>query len=84
MRPSARRGGGVAQVLRPEAGELEVRIEARPETVFEFFVDPEKMSRWKAPRPNSTRDPVVPTAWAASPAVRPSSGSSSRSTLPVA
>jgi uncharacterized protein YndB with AHSA1/START domain len=37
----------VAQVLRPEAGELEVRIEARPETVFEFFVDPEKMSRWK-------------------------------------
>jgi uncharacterized protein YndB with AHSA1/START domain len=42
MRPSARRGGGVAQVLRPEAGELEVRIEARPETVFEFFVDPRR------------------------------------------
>jgi len=37
----------VAQVLRPEAGELEVRIQARPETVFEFFVDPEKMTRWK-------------------------------------
>jgi uncharacterized protein YndB with AHSA1/START domain len=37
----------VVQVPRPDAGELEVRIEARPETVFEFFVDPEKMSRWK-------------------------------------
>jgi uncharacterized protein YndB with AHSA1/START domain len=37
----------VAQVLRPDAGELEVRIQARPETVFEFFVDPEKMTRWK-------------------------------------
>jgi len=37
----------VAQVLRPEAAELEVRIEARPEIVFEFLVDPEKMSRWK-------------------------------------
>ena len=37
----------MAQVLRPDAGELEVRIQARPETVFEFFVDPEKMKRWK-------------------------------------
>jgi uncharacterized protein YndB with AHSA1/START domain len=37
----------VAQVVRPDAGELEVRIQARPETVFEFFVDPEKMRRWK-------------------------------------
>jgi hypothetical protein len=45
MGPSAKRGGGVAQVLRPDAGELEVRIEARPETVFEFFTDPEKMRR---------------------------------------
>ena len=50
----------MAQVLRPEAGELEVRIEARPEIVFEFFVDPEKMSRWKGtsaeidPRPGGT------------------------------
>jgi uncharacterized protein YndB with AHSA1/START domain len=25
----------------------EIRIEARPETVFEFFVDPDKMVRWK-------------------------------------
>jgi uncharacterized protein YndB with AHSA1/START domain len=25
----------------------EVRIEARPETVFEFFTDPDKMVRWK-------------------------------------
>ena len=47
MRPSTKRGGGVAQVLRPETGELEVRIQARPETVFEFFTDPEKMRRWK-------------------------------------
>src|SRR4029450_9925830 len=60
MRRSARRGGDVAQVLRPEAGELEVRIQARPETVFEFFVDPEKMKRWKGteaeldPRPGGT------------------------------
>jgi uncharacterized protein YndB with AHSA1/START domain len=27
--------------------EREVRIAARPETVFEFFVDPEKMKQWK-------------------------------------
>ena len=27
--------------------ELEVRIAARPETVFEFFTDPEKMVLWK-------------------------------------
>jgi uncharacterized protein YndB with AHSA1/START domain len=27
--------------------EREIRIAARPETVFEFFVDPEKMVRWK-------------------------------------
>ncbi len=50
----------MAQVLRPEAGELEVRIQARPETVFEFFTDPEKMRRWKGssaeldPRPGGT------------------------------
>jgi uncharacterized protein YndB with AHSA1/START domain len=25
----------------------EVRIAARPETVFEFFVDPQKMIQWK-------------------------------------
>jgi len=37
----------VAEVLRPDAGELEVRIQARLETVFEFFVDPEMMTRWK-------------------------------------
>jgi uncharacterized protein YndB with AHSA1/START domain len=29
----------VAQVLRPDAGELEVRIQARPETVFGEFVE---------------------------------------------
>ena len=27
--------------------EREVRIAARPETIFSFFVDPEKMMRWK-------------------------------------
>jgi uncharacterized protein YndB with AHSA1/START domain len=27
--------------------EREIRIAARPETVFEFFVDPEKMKEWK-------------------------------------
>ena len=50
----------MAQVLRPETGELEVRIQARPEIVFEFFTDPEKMRRWKGssaeldPRPGGT------------------------------
>ena len=27
--------------------EREVRIAARPETIFPFFIDPEKMMRWK-------------------------------------
>ena len=27
--------------------EREIRIAARPETVFSFFIDPEKMTRWK-------------------------------------
>jgi uncharacterized protein YndB with AHSA1/START domain len=30
--------------------EREVRIAARPETVFDFFVDPEKMRQWKGTR----------------------------------
>ena len=30
-----------------DAVEREVRINARPETVFAFFTDPEKMTRWK-------------------------------------
>jgi uncharacterized protein YndB with AHSA1/START domain len=40
--------------------EREVRIDAAPETVFEFFTDPEKMVRWKGqtaeldPRPGGT------------------------------
>lgn len=47
----------------PEAGEVverEVRIAARPETVFGFFTDPAKMVRWKGvaaeldPRPGGT------------------------------
>ena len=27
--------------------EREIRIAARPETVFEFFVDPQKICQWK-------------------------------------
>ena len=40
--------------------EREVRVAARPETVFDFFVDPEKMVQWKGrraeldPRPGGT------------------------------
>jgi uncharacterized protein YndB with AHSA1/START domain len=40
--------------------EREIRIAARPETVFEFFVDPDKMQAWKGrkaeldPRPGGT------------------------------
>jgi uncharacterized protein YndB with AHSA1/START domain len=30
--------------------EREVRIAARPETVFDFFIDPEKMVEWKGRR----------------------------------
>ena len=30
-----------------DAVEREVRIAARPETIFPFFIDPEKMVRWK-------------------------------------
>jgi uncharacterized protein YndB with AHSA1/START domain len=37
----------VAQVLRPDVGEVEVRIDARPETVFAFLTDPVKVTRWK-------------------------------------
>jgi uncharacterized protein YndB with AHSA1/START domain len=33
-----------------EVIEREVRIDASPETVFEFFVDPEKMTQWKGRR----------------------------------
>jgi len=43
-----------------EAVELEVRVAATPETLWEFFIDPEKMTRWKGrraeldPRPGGT------------------------------
>ena len=71
----------MAQVLRPDAGELEVRIQARPETVFEFFVDPEKMRRWKGTE--AELDPRPGGTWSAGGrAVRPWSANSSRSTLP--
>ncbi len=31
----------------PDVVDVEVRIPAKPETVFAFFTDPEKMTRWK-------------------------------------
>jgi uncharacterized protein YndB with AHSA1/START domain len=37
-------------VQQHDAVEREVRIAARPETVFEFFTDPEKMILWKGRR----------------------------------
>ena len=47
--------------------ECEVRIDASPETVFEFFTDPEKMKQWKGvdaeldPRPGGIyRVEVIP------------------------
>ncbi len=49
--------------------EREIRIEAFPETVFEFFTDPEKMRQWKGveaeldPRPGGIyRVTVLPVA----------------------
>jgi uncharacterized protein YndB with AHSA1/START domain len=36
-----------AGISQTQAIEREVRIDASPETVFEFFTDPEKMVRWK-------------------------------------
>ena len=35
------------EVSQQDAVIKEIRIEARPETIFQFFVDPEKMLRWK-------------------------------------
>lgn len=56
----------MAQV-EPESGAVvrEIRIGARPETVFSFFTDPGKMTRWKGtlatldPRPGGTYRVVV-------------------------
>jgi uncharacterized protein YndB with AHSA1/START domain len=45
-----KREGGDVAVDQPEVAtvvEREIRIAARPETVFEFFTDPEKMVLWK-------------------------------------
>ena len=40
--------GGQEEVTRnTDAVEKEVRIAARPETIFPFFTDPEQMVRWK-------------------------------------
>ena len=36
----------MTDATRTEPLEKEIRIEATPETVFEFFLDPEKMTRW--------------------------------------
>ena len=52
-----------------QALEKEVRIEARPETVFPFFTDPAKMTRWKGrsatldPRPGGTYRVDVNGRW---------------------
>ncbi len=37
----------VPKVNQRNAVEKEIRIEARPETVFQYFVDPDKMLKWK-------------------------------------
>ncbi len=48
--------GGQEEVTRnTDAVEKEVRIAARPETIFPFFTDPEQMVRWKGT--SATRDP---------------------------
>lgn len=50
----------VATTLERDVVRFEVRIEAKPETVFAFFTDPEKMVRWMGteadldPRPDGT------------------------------
>lgn len=52
--------------------ECEVRIDASPETVFEFFVDPDKMLMWKGvqaeldPRPGGVFRVHVSPEWIAS------------------
>ncbi|MBI3455682.1 MAG: DUF4242 domain-containing protein [Candidatus Rokubacteria bacterium] len=40
--------------------ECEVRIAARPETVFAFFTDPAKMTRWKGLRATLDDHPSMP------------------------
>lgn len=37
----------IRKVKAEEVVEQEVRIKAKPETVFAFFIDPKKMVRWK-------------------------------------
>ena len=44
------------QTERSDVTTHEVRIAARPETIFEFFVDPQKMVRWKGV--DATLEPV--------------------------
>jgi uncharacterized protein YndB with AHSA1/START domain len=52
--------------------ECDVRVDASPETVFEFFVDPEKMVRWMGvraeiePRPGGSFRVWVSEGWIAS------------------
>lgn len=36
----------VATTLERDVLRFEVRVEAKPETIFDFFTDPEKMTRW--------------------------------------
>src|SRR3989442_13554655 len=42
-----RDAGGAVATLPADAVVREVRVAARPETVFPFFTDPAKMTRWK-------------------------------------
>ncbi len=39
--------------------EQTVRISARPETVWRYWTDPQRMCDWWGQQPNSTRDPAV-------------------------
>ena len=49
-RRSSRKGEGAVAARQDEAVEREVLIAARPETVFEFFTDPEKQVLWMGRR----------------------------------
>lgn len=44
------------------AAEVEIRIAASPETVFDFFTDPDKMIQWMGRSPSWIRGPAVYSA----------------------
>lgn len=45
-----------------DAVQQEIRIEAKPETIFEYFTDPEKMLRWRGSRRRWSRGRGARTA----------------------